>query len=258
MAITFNGSIPTPNILGNDSTEQNLFAITNKVGSRVNVLIRRAAVQVDPIAALASVMPIVKASRATNVSGGAVVSGSTYDSNNASSSYVEVRTPILDGFPLVATAGTTIWQQYCSRLHTAVEQVVAEDKNILPYLVETNDFILRPGESLLFKVVGASTASNARLTNNWFVTCEWEEDALSTFNISGTVTLGGSPVAGAIVTVLEADDEIMTNPILVETITTGAGGTWASTIKTGKVGAAMVQYKAGATYYTAPGSPYLE
>lgn len=258
MAITFNGSIPTPNILGNDSTEQNLFVITNKVGSRVNVLIRRAAVQVDPIGTVSGVMPQVKASRATGISGGAIVHGTTYDTSKASSSYVEVRTPILDGFPLAATAGTTIWQQYCSRLHTAVEQVLAEDKNILPYLVQNQDFILRPGESLLFKVISAATSSNPRLTNNWFVTCEWEEDPIATFNISGTVTLGGSPVSGAIVTVLEADDEIMTNPILVETITTGAGGTWASTIKTGKVGAAMVQYKAGATYYTAPGSPYLE
>jgi hypothetical protein len=258
MAISFNGSIPTPNILGNDATGQNLFALTNKIGSRVNVLIRRAAVQVDPIAGLTSVMPIVRASRATGVSGGAIVRGTTYDSSNSSSSYVEVRTPILDGFPLTATAGDTMWQQYTSRLHTAVEQVLAEDKNILPYLVESHDLIVRPGESILFKVVGASSASNARLTNNWFVTCEWEEDALSTFNISGTVTLGGSPVSGAIVTIIEADDTSMTNQIIVEKITTGAGGAWASTIKTGKVGAAFVQYESGGTYYTAPGSPYLE
>ena len=100
--------------------------------------------------------------------------------------------------------------------------------------------------------------ANARLSNYWWVACEWEEDPIATFAISGTVTLSGSPATGAIVTVVEADDESMTNPVLVETITTGAGGTWASSIKTGKVGAAYVQYKSGATYYTAPGSPYLE
>jgi hypothetical protein len=57
--------------------------------------------------------------------------------------------------------------------------------------------------------------------------------------------------------VIEADDINMTNQVLVEKIVTGAGGTWASSIKTGKVGAAFVQYESGGTYYTAPGSPYL-
>ena len=117
---------------------------------------------------------------------------------------------------------------------------------------------MRPGESLLCQVVGATTASNARLANNWWVQAEWEEDPIATFAISGTVTLSGSPVSGAKVMVLEADDTAMTNAVLVEVVTTAAGGTWASSIKTGKVGAAFVQYTNGGTYYTAPGSPYLQ
>ncbi len=88
--------------------------------------------------------------------------------------------------------------------------------------------------------------------------CIWEEEARPTFAISGTVTLSGSPVAGAIVTVIEADDLDMTNQYVREKIVTPAGGNWASTITSGKVGAAFVQYRSGATYYTAPGSPYLE
>lgn len=258
MAFSFNGSVPGLIALGNDATTQNIYTLTNKVGSRVNVLIRRATVQVDTIAALTSVMPIVRCSRATAISGGAILKPSAYSTTQSSSASVEVRTPAMEGFPIVATQGGTVYQQYCGRMHTVVEQVLGPDNNVLPALVEDQDFIVRPNESILFQVVGAAAASNARLSNYWWVACEWEEDPIATFNISGTVTLGGSPVSGAIVTVLEADDEIMTNPILVETITTGAGGTWASTIKTGKVGAAMVQYKAGATYYTAPGSPYLE
>jgi hypothetical protein len=58
--------------------------------------------------------------------------------------------------------------------------------------------------------------------------------------------------------VLEADDASMTNAVLRETIVTPAGGTWASSIRTGKVGAAFVQYESGGTKYTAPGSPYLQ
>jgi hypothetical protein len=257
VAFTFNGSVPGLMVYGNDALKQNLYTLTNKVGSRVNVLVRRLTAQLDAIAALATVSPVVKTSRATAISGGAILSPSTYDSTLSSSASVEVRTPSLDGFPLAATEGTTIWQQYPGRMHTVVEQVLSVDTNMLPLVIESEDFILRPGESILVQAVGATTASNSRLSNYWWVSCEWEEDPIATFAISGTVTLSAAPVAGAIVTVIEADDESMTNPVLVEKIVTGAGGTWASTIKTGKVGAAFVQYKSGATYYTAPGSPYL-
>ena len=258
MAISFKGSIPSATTIGNDSTTQNLCTITNKIGSRVNIIIRRATAQIDTLAALTSVMPQVKLSRATSISGGAILSKTAWQTTQSSSDSVEIRTAIIDGQPITATAGNIIWQQYCSRMHTIVEQVIAPDNNILPLLVENHDFIIRPGESILVQVVGASVASNAALSSNWFTEFMWEEDEIATFAISGTVTLSAVPVAGAIVTVVEADDESMTNQVLVEKIVTGAGGTWVSTIKTGKVGAAFVQYKSGATYYTAPGSPYLE
>ena len=258
MAISFKGSIPSATTIGNNSTTQNLCTITNKIGSRVNIIIRRATAQIDTLAALTSVMPQLKLSRATSISGGAILSKTAWTTTQSSKDSVEVRTSIIDGQPIAATPGGIIWQQYCSRMHTVVEQVLAPDNNILPLLVENNDFIIRPGESILVQVVGASVASNAALSSNWFTEFMWEEDEIATFAISGTVTLSAVPVSGAIVTVVEADDENMTNQVLVEKIVTGAGGTWASTIKTGKVGAAFVQYKSGATYYTAPGSPYLE
>ena len=257
MAFSFNGTVPGPIALGNDATTQNLYTLTNKVGSRVNILIRNATVMLDTIAALATVMPTIKCSRATAVSGGAILSPSAYSTTQSSSSSVELRTAVMDGFPITATQGDTLYQKYCGRMHTAVEQVLQKDTKVLPELIKTQDFVIRPGESILFQAVGAAVTSNARLANYWFVNCEWEEDPIATFAISGTVTLSAAPVSGAIVTVIEADDESMTNPVLIEKIVTGAGGTWASSIKTGKVGAAFVQYKAGATYYTAPGSPYL-
>lgn len=257
MAFTFNGSVPGPIALGNDATTQNLFAVTNKLGSRVNVYIRRMNVQVASVVALAAVTPQIKTSRATSISGGVVLSASTYDTAKSSSTAVEVRAPILDGFPLIGTAGTTLWQGLCNRMHTLVEQVIGDDGSLLPNLVNTQNFILRPNQSLLCQVVAAAGTSNAALMNSWWCEVNWEEEPVSTFAISGTVTLSAAPVSGAIVTVMEADDESMTNAVLVEKIVTGAGGTWASTITTGKVGAAFVQYKSGATYYTAPGSPYL-
>lgn len=257
MAFTFHGTVPAPIALGGNSTNQNVFTITNKLGSRVNVYVRKLTAQVDNIAALATVMPQVKTARATSISGGAILSASTYSTTQSSSSSVEVRAPILDGFPLTATASDTLWQSYCSRMHTVAEQVLARDNYLLPKLINDQDFLLRPNQSLVCMVVGATAASNASLSCNWWVEAEWDEESVSTFAISGTVTLSGSPVSGAIITVIESDDESMTNPVLVEKIVTGAGGTWASSITTGKVGAAFVQYKSGATYYTAPGSPYL-
>jgi hypothetical protein len=86
----------------------------------------------------------------------------------------------------------------------------------------------------------------------------WEEDSLPTFAISGVVTLSAAPVSGAKVMVIQADDEVMTNATLVEVKTTNALGEWASTILSGKVGAAFVQYENGGTYYTAAGNPFLE
>ena len=257
MAISFLGSIPSIVIQGNDALTQNLCTITNKIGSRVNIIIRRATVQVDTLAALATVMPIIKLSRATSISGGAILSKTAWSTTQSSSDNVEIRTAIADGQPITATAGNTIWQQYCGRMHTVVEQVLAEDENILPQLIETNNFIIRPGESLLVQVVSASVLSNAALSNNWYTQFTWEEDEIATFAISGTVTLSASPVSGAKVVVVEADDINMTNAVLKEVIITGAGGTWASSIKTGKIGAAFVQYESGGTYYTANGSPFL-
>jgi len=151
------------------------------------------------------------------------------------------------------------------RMHTAVEQQRPEyesehlhARNLIPTVAkDIADLVIRPGQALLVKVVAATAASNPFSTNAYAVQCSWEEDAIATFAISGTVTLSAAPVSGAIVTVIEADDTSMTNAVLRETITTGAGGTWTSNIRTGKVAAAFVQYENGGTYYTAPGSPYL-
>lgn len=259
MAVTFMGSVAFPAVLGNNATVQHLCAIENGVTSRVNVRVRRLAIQCDTLAALTSVMPQAEASRGVGISGGVLLDKAAFSTLQSSDAGVVIRSALGTGSAIDATRGTRLWQQYIARLHTAAEQVLGADESVVPRLIESGSFnlVLRPGESLLVSVLGASTASNAALSTNWAVNCVWEEDSIATFAISGTVTLSGSPVSGAIVTVVEADDADMTNAHVREVITTGAGGTWASTIRTGKVGAAFVQYEAGGTKYTAPGSPYL-
>jgi hypothetical protein len=205
---------------------------------------------------------LIKVSRATGISGGVILPKTSFNTTESQDSFVRCRAQNNEAARITATAGDTIWQSFRHRTHTAVEQMNSYNNNashnILPNLVETEDFVLRPGEALLVKLVGAAGTSNAATSYFTTIQCVFNEVAFSTFAISGTVTLSGSPVSGARVMVIEADDQLMTNAILREVITTGAGGTWASSIKTGKVGAAFVQYTSGGTFYTAYGSPYLE
>lgn len=266
MAISFRGTAQSLTIFGNDATTQNLFVIENGIESRVNVIVRRLTFGSDALVALTSVMNVVKVSRCTGVSGGVVLEKTKFTSTQTSDPAVVFRAPANETAPITATPGDTLWTQLVPRMHTAVEQQLLEDdserlkaRNLLPLIIQdVADFIIRPGESLLARVHASTAASNAQNSMHYVVRCSWEEDEIATFAISGTVTLSGSPVSGAIVTVIEADDINMTNAVLVETITTGAGGTWASNIRTGKVAAAFVQYETGGTYYTAPGSPYLQ
>lgn len=265
MAVSFRGTCATLNIFGNDATTQNLFVIENGIASRVNIIVRRLTFGADALVALTSVMNVLKTCRATGVSGGLILEKGKFVGTQTSDPAVVFRASANETAPITATAGDTLWTQFASRMHTAVEQQRLEDdseriktRNLLPFMEHgVGGLTIRPGESVLVRVVAATAASNALNSMNYAIRCSWEEDEIATFAISGTVTLSGSPVSGAIVTVVEADDISMTNAVLRQTITTGAGGTWASSIRTGKVGAAFVQYESGGTYYTAPGSPFL-
>jgi hypothetical protein len=262
MAITYKGMTASLGIFGNDLTIQHIFAICNGSASRVNVQVKRIALQNDPVNVLTSVMPDTKVTRAEGtVSGGMNLPKVPFDTSLISDTNVVFRAAVASGNLITATAGAILaYRQLTSRIHTAIGQILGEDENPLPEIVDNigDEFLVRPGESLLLTVIGAVVASNAAITNNWFINCAWYEDSLTTFAISGTVTLGGNPVDGAKVIVLEADDEALTNAHLVEVKTTNGSGQWSSTILHGKVGAAFVQYVTGGIYYTAPGSPFLE
>lgn len=253
-------------MFGNDATSQNLFVVENGIASRVNVIVRRLTFGYDALAVLASVCNLAKTCRATSISGGVILDKAPFVGTETSDPAVVFRAQANETGRITATAGDTLWTQLIPRMHTAVEQQQLEvdsersrQRSLLPVFEHITDAVtLRPGQALLVRVVAATAASNPFATSQYAVRCSWEEDQIATFAISGTVTLSGSPVSGAIVTVIEADDTSMTNAVLRETIVTPAGGTWSSDIRTGKVAAAFVQYESGGTMYTAPGSPYLE
>lgn len=265
MAVTFRGTAQSLSIVGNDAVAQNLFVIENGYKSRVNVIVRRLTFGCDSLVALTSVQNVLKVSRCTGVSGGVTLDKAKFVGTETSDANVVLRAQANETALITATAGDVLWTQFAARMHTAVEQQRAEDeserikeRNLLPLPASTiANFVLRPGQSLLVKVVAATAASNAQNSTNYAVRCAWDEESITTFAISGTVTLSGSPVDGAKVMILEADDASLTNAHLYEVKTTAGGGLWSSTIRTGKVGAAFVQYQNGGTYYTAPGSPFL-
>ena len=165
--------------LGSAATPHNLFTIENIDATKL-VTLRRLTVQLDATAVLVSVMPQVKLSRATAVpTGGTVIAKAQFDTNNASNANTIVRgATASDGgvaTAITSTAGTSIWQQYCMRMHTLVGQVIATDNNVAPLLIETDGIILRQNQALLVQIVASAGASNPA-TNHWFANVVWEED----------------------------------------------------------------------------------
>ena len=260
MATTFIGTAKSHIILGNDAVTQNLFTIENGFKSMVNVNIRAINISVDDTVVLTAVTPLLKVSRATGISGGQIVEKVGFDTAQTSDPNLIIRAALLEMARITATPGDVIWEKFDNRMHTAVEQQRPNiGKSILPTLAMKTgkEFKLYPGQALLCQVLSSAGTSNAATANNFFVEVLFEEVSITTFAISGQVTLSGVGVDGAKIMVIEADDVSLTNGYLKEVVTTAGGGNWASTIRTGKVGAAFVQYKLGANYYTAPGSPFL-
>lgn len=174
MAGTF--SAASFRILGTAATPHNLFTIEN-TDATVQVRIRDLMIQLDATAVLTAVMPLAKVSRATGVpSGGTTITKAQFDTANASDAQVVIRAAnASDGgaaTAITATAGTTIWQEYQTRLHTAVGQVLSPPSRMPTLLVK--DLVLRQNEAILVQVVAAAGTSNPA-TNHWSVCVTWDE-----------------------------------------------------------------------------------
>lgn len=169
-------SAATFRIVGSAGTPQNLFTIEN-IDSTKLVYVRRLLIQMDATAVLITNMPLMKCARTTAVpTGGTVMAKGLFDTANSSNANTILRGGTAsDGGALTqpaATAGDVIWEQFCMRLHTAVGQVLALDNNLLPALVDTQNFTLRQNQAIVAQVVGASNPA----TNHYFVEIVWEEN----------------------------------------------------------------------------------
>lgn len=165
--------------IGNAAATQNLLTIEN-IDSTKLVWIRRITVQMDTTAVLTAVSPLIKTSRTTGVpTGGTTLSKGLFDTTAASNANTIVRgSTASDGGANsgpTATPSTVVWQQFMTRIHTAVGQVLAPDMPCLPIIVDVENFVLRQNEALLVHIVAAAGTSNPA-TNHYVVNVCWQED----------------------------------------------------------------------------------
>lgn len=172
--------VSTWRTLGSATLTQNLFTLENGTGSGVLVALRRMSVQMDATAVLVAVAPTVSFYRTSGLpSGGTALAWTLFDTADTATALVVARgaTASHGGAATAITAtpaaGTSGWDQFTMRLHTAVGQVVMDDQSVIPALCADQPIIIRPGEAVLAQVVAAVTTSNPA-TNNWVVNAAWE------------------------------------------------------------------------------------
>lgn len=165
--------------LGNAAASQVALTILNGDGSKV-VRVRRLTVQEDATGVLTAFTNVAKVSRISAASGGTALTKVDWDSSAASDADVVIRgATASDGgaaTAITATPGTTLWQSFIMRVHTAVGQILMTNQTILPDMCADYPVILRPGEGLCVAIVNATAASNLA-TNHYIFNITWTEDA---------------------------------------------------------------------------------
>lgn len=160
--------------LGTATTPQNIATIENPAASTVNIAIKRFTIQTDSSAALATVSPSIKVSIPSALpTGGTVIPAVKFNSTYPSAVAVIRGGTASDGgvaTAITATAGNSAWTQLVDRQQTAAGFVTHTDNSLLPQLIDTEPFILLPGESLLVQGVLANAA-----TTHFLVNVCWEE-----------------------------------------------------------------------------------
>ena len=265
MAIQFLGSAASQRITGDGEDFEGLVIFQNARGSNRVVNIRRMLSQLDATATSTSLLVPCLTFRGTgepDLTGACRARKCAFDTTKTSDAFVQMWYAVTPDWSndsgMSGTAGDVAWRQWACRLRSAAEQQQAPDNNQLPLLVaqSANKWRLYPGEYLLVRVDPVALADNKN-SNGWFVECVWEEEDLSTFTVSGTVTSSGTGVVGAKVTVMVADDTSLTNAYLWKIVTSTSGGAWTCEIPAGKMAFAYAQNYAGSVYYTAAGAPFI-
>ena len=270
MALTWRGSTVTPLIQPQPVPSGNnvVFAVVNTFRSRAKVDILRIVHQMDndELATGSTtnrIMPIMRTRKcaAADVSGGiAVKARPAWDTaiNSPDDGVKILFNPGAYGGPdtliTAANRSAPFWQQFTMRQASAVEQVLSQDNSCAPRLALSSPFVLMPGEALIIEQQEPLLPVGG---TSWFQIA-WEEDQIDAgYVVGGTVNLSGSPVNGAKVLVVTDSATAMPAPE-IETLTTGAPGTFSKTLASNVKAAVFVQHETGGTKYSDEGKPYIE
>lgn len=269
MAISWTGSAVTGQVQGDSQPYQAICILYNDKFSSHNIYVKKLMFQIDPasviVASTTLFVPMITYRGSVTPTFGnfsCYAQKCSFNSLESSDPLINLYYPATGGgvndSTLSGTSGAISWRQWGSKLRTGAKQVMSEDNNQLPVLVQNNNWKLSPGEYLLVRA-DPVVNSNNNTGLGWFVNAVWQEEPISTHSISGTVKLSGVGVVGAKVTVLVASDTTLSDAKLWGIYTTGAGGTWSTPtdIPDGKVAYAYAQDYTGGTYYTASGNPYV-
>lgn len=275
MAYSWLGSSVTGQVQGDGRDFMALAVLHNDRFSSHKVIVRRAMMQCDMTGIVIASGTLFTPALTYRGVGNPIIGSqvayakkSSWDTSQMSDDRVKLYYPatgggisdsILSGTP----SGGIVWRQWGTKLRTGVEQLRAEDNNQLPLLVDATNFVLLPGQYLLFRLDPVIAMTGPLTGDNnpglgWFINVAWQEEALPTHTISGVVTSDAIGVVGAKVTILLDDNTSLSNPELWETVTTEVGGAWTSSaIPDGKIAYAYAQNFTDGTYYSATGAPYV-
>lgn len=161
--------------LGAAAVPQNLFTLENPAASTVNLAIRSLNITSDSTAAIATISPQIKLSRATAVSAGTVLVPVAYQTSFPAKNAIARGGNASDGgiaTAITATAGTTIWAQWMDRMYTGVAQHQHMPYNMIPDVgADLRQLIVAPGEAILVQAVNNAIPSTTQLV----VQCGWTE-----------------------------------------------------------------------------------
>jgi hypothetical protein len=181
--ILFDGLVAGFRTLGNAATTQSLFSIENGAGSTVLVKVKRLTIKTETAASTANlVTPDILATRPTALpTAGTTMTKGGQDTALTSNASVQIRSATgSDGgtATVIATAvaGTArLGHAFPSKqVTTSVGQIIHDDLNLLPSLVENDPVILRANQAILVTLTAAAAANNPA-SNHYVLSVAWEE-----------------------------------------------------------------------------------
>ena len=171
----------SPRIVGSASSVQNLFVLTNQVGSGILIDLDVLSIEMDSTGAVTHMSPNFLFTRQpTQPTGGTTAAKQVYDTSIQSNPKVVC----LMGASADGTSGqvivalpsvSAIGRIFGTRNHTAVGYINSPAEQLIPPVITLDkNIILRENESIMVSVSALNVLSNSS-NNNYVIICKWDE-----------------------------------------------------------------------------------